>query len=368
MKSRRNFLKAAGGAAGMAMFSKSAFSSAVTGPDHRPYWLPEESDRHLRTFMQWPVSRTVYPDSLFLEMVQSTIADIANAIVQFEPVVMLMDRQFENTARKKLSKSVEIWDIPTEDLWCRDAGPVFVRNKSGELAITSFNFNGWGQKQIHDNDGQIAERVAERLGMKVFNNGLVGEAGGVEADGAGILLAHESSWVIKNRNSGTRKEIERLLTETLGAKTVIWAPGIKDEDITDYHIDSLARFVSPGNILIQLPEKVISGDSWSAAAYETYEILKNATDLAGKKFNISIIPEPETPRITSPDFVAAYVNYYVCNGAVISAQFGDEETDEAARTVLASAYPNREIIALKADSLGEVGGGIHCATQQQPAT
>ena len=332
------------------------------------YWLPEEAERHLRTFMQWPVNRDVHPDPIFLDMLQQTIADIANTISEFEPVVMLMDMAFESAARRKLAQKIEVWDIPTDDLWCRDSGPVFVRNEAGDLAISHLNFNGWGNKQVHGNDGRIAGRVAERLGLPVFDNGLVGEAGGVESDGHGTLIAHESSWVIGNRNKGTRTEVEELLLEAIGADKVIWAPGVKGGDITDYHIDALARFTSPGNILIQLPDKLDRHDPWPASAFETYDILKVATDAKGNRFEIVVVPEPYETRVTSSDFVASYVNYYVCNGAVIAAQFGDRDTDREATKLLAGLYPDREIVTLNVDPVGETGGGIHCATQQQPIT
>ena len=83
--------------------------------------------------------------------------------------------------------------------------------------------------------------------------------------------------------------------------------------------------------------------------------------------NIEIIPEPRNPRITADDFVASYANYYVCNGAVICAEFGDTKTDSMAIDALARHYPGREIITMNVDPLGELGGGIHCATQQWPA-
>jgi len=52
---------------------------------------------------------------------------------------------------------------------------------------------------------------------------------------------------------------------------------------------------------------------------------------------------------------------------VIAAQFGDRETDQIAADALARHYPGREIVMLNVDPLGEMGGGIHCATQQMPA-
>jgi len=52
---------------------------------------------------------------------------------------------------------------------------------------------------------------------------------------------------------------------------------------------------------------------------------------------------------------------------VVVAKFGDRETDNIARTALARHNPGREIVTLNVDALGEVGGGIHCATQQLPS-
>lgn len=343
-----------------------AFAQSNKSAKEAGFWMPEESERHHRTFMQWPVSRTVYPDAYFLNMIQDTIADVANAISEFEPVVMLMASSHIEAAYKKLSDKVEVWDIPTEDLWCRDSGPAFVVNDHGELAISHLNFNGWGNRQVHSKDGRIATKIAKLMLLRSFNNGVVGEAGGLETDGNGTLIAHSSSWVNENRNSGSQTKIEQQLLDAYGAEKMIWAPGIKNMDITDYHIDSLARFVRPGLVVMQLPDEIIAGDPWSQAAYETYDIIRHSKDAMGNNIEVKVIPEPVNIRMQSKDFVASYANYYVCNGAVICAQFGDKDADQEAIHILEELYPGREIVSLNVDPLGEVGGGIHCATQQQP--
>ncbi|MGI9370952.1 MAG: agmatine deiminase family protein [Hyphomicrobiales bacterium] len=363
MLTRRHFSKLAAGA-GVTAFStpdNDAFAQDST------FSMPDEAQPHTRTFMQWPVNKEVHPDPVFLDMLQRSIADVANTISEFEPVVMLMAVGYRGSAREKLSGKVDIWDLPTDDLWCRDSGPVIVTDGAGTLAVSNLNFNGWGNKQTHNSDRAVAPRVAKRMGLREINVGIVGEAGGVESDGAGTLIAHESSWVNANRNKGSKAEIEKMLLAALGAEKIIWAPGVAGEDITDYHIDALARFSAPGHIVIQLPEKPDPRDPWSVAAFETYEILRDATDAQGRSFTFSIIPEPYDTRIIASDFVASYVNYYVCNGAVIAAQFGDHDTDQEAKRLLEERYPNREIVMLNVDPIGEVGGGIHCATQQQPA-
>ena len=341
-----------------------AFDASAAGTP--PLRVPDESAPHERTFMQWPVNRQVHDDADFLRDLQGAIARIANAIVAFEPVTMLMAERYRREAGRRLSGKVEIWDIPTDDLWCRDSGPLFGFDAGGRPVVSHIRFNGWGGKQQHGDDGRIAAAVAQRLGIPVVDHGLIGEAGGAETDGAGTVLAHESSWINPNRNAGDKADVTRRLLAAYGAEKVLWAPGLRGADITDYHIDALARFTRPGAVLIQLPDEIDPADPWSRATFRTHDILAAATDAAGRRLKLEVIPEPVRPRVTSGDFVASYVNYYVCNGAVIAAQFGDRETDGLARKALARHFPGREIVMLDVDALGEAGGGIHCATQQQP--
>ena len=169
----------------------------------------------------------------------------------------------------------------------------------------------------------------------------MGEAGGVETDGAGTLIAHANSWINPNRNAGSKAEVEAMLLDTMGARKVIWAPGITGADITDYHIDALTRFVKPGQVLIQMGDVVDARDPWSVAAFETHGILAATTDTSSEKLDLVLLPEPYDIRVDSADFVASYVNYYVCNGAVISAEFGDAEADEQARATLAGLVLSR---------------------------
>lgn len=324
-------------------------------------FVPAEEHPHELTLMQWPASRRVYRDAVFLGMVQDVIAQIANTISDFEPVALMADRSLHSSIRRSVSEQVTLWDIPTEDLWCRDSGPIVAIDGAGRRAVQHIRFNGWGNDQVHDRDGKVAERAAERLGLELLPTGLVGEAGGVEQDGHGTLVAHESSWVTEDRNPGmSRADVEGALLAAYGADRMIWAPGLFGEDITDYHIDSLMRLTEPGRGLMNLPDPPSARDPFHQTAVETHDILLAAG------LELDVIPEPNRRRVRSRDFVASYANYYVCNGAVISAQFGDRETDTLAAETLAAHYPGRAIIQLNQDALGEIGGGIHCATHEVP--
>lgn len=324
-------------------------------------YVPPEDAPHEATLMMWPNSPAVYDDAQFLRQAQRTIALIANTISQFEPVILLAAADHHATIRALVSDRVTLWDIATEDLWCRDAGPLFALRGSDRV-VSHIQFNGWGGEQVHHNDSCVAQAVADRMGLPVVPSGLVGEAGGVEHDGHGVLLAHESSWVEPGRNPGLgRARIEQRLLTAYGAQRMIWSPGVLDQDITDYHIDSLARFTGPREVLITLPRNPDPADAFHQAALQTLRALETAG------LRVTRLHEPVRRRVSSPDFVATYANYYVCNGAVIASQFGDADTDAAALRALKLAYPNRTVVALNTDPLGELGGGIHCATQQVPA-
>lgn len=339
------------------MFGGSQMTLASTG-----FRVPAEEDQHQLTFMQWPVIPQVYDSKKYLRHVQSVIAQIANTIAAFEPVVMLAHPDHHNSARKLLSDTVELWDIPTDDLWCRDSGPLFAKDGNGALSIRNVNFNGWGNRFHLPNDIRIAERVSQRLGLPLFDSGVIGEAGGAETSGHGLLMANESSWVNTNRNPGlNRDQIETRLLAAFGADRMIWGKGVKNMDITDDHIDGLARFTGNNRVLMLLETAPWEQDPYTLSARALHR------DLVKAGLEVETIPFAYDGRITDPMVMGSYVNYYVCNGAVIGSQMGDAKTDPIARAALSRHYPGREIILLDTDALSELGGGIHCATQQMPA-
>jgi agmatine deiminase len=230
-------------------------------------------------------------------------------------------------------------------------------------------FNGWGGKQVHGGDTQLAGVVADHLGIELRQSGLTGEGGGLEVDGAGTVLAAASSWVNANRNPGrTRAQLEAALLTMLGADRMIWVDGLAGHDITDGHVDTLARFASESEIVVDRPAFADKGDPWVGVAARTKAQIKDARTRGGRPYEVVEISQPRNPRGTGSDFLSTYMNYYVCNGAVIAPQFGDRRADAAAKSLLGDLFPSREIVTLNIDPLAAGGGGIHCATQQQPVT
>lgn len=331
--------------------------------------FPSESAAHARTVMGWPPADSVWGRDT--AAVRRDVTAIARTVAAYEPVLLLAAAEDAEGARKACGGGVEVADVPVDDLWLRDSGPVFVTGPDGGSAGIDFRFNGWGGKQEHPRDGLVARRVLEAVGVPRAAAPVVAEGGSLETDGEGTLLVTESSLVNDNRNPGrSRDDIEKTLKELLGVRKVIWLAGVRGEDITDCHVDALARFAGPGTVVLSSPPPGSRPDVWTRVYEQARTALETATDARGRALEIVELPEPDPARLghRGADFLGCYVNYYVVNGAVVLPRFGDRHADERAAAVLRDLHPGREIRPVEIHTLAEGGGGIHCATQQQPAT
>lgn len=337
----------------------------------RVWRMPDEGEPHERTWMAFGASAQIWGEDL-VPVVQQNLADIANAIVAFEPVTILVRESEIEVAERLLDATVEIKVADLDDLWIRDTGPVFVLGDGDNVGGAAFggvdfNFNGWGDKQEHAADALVAGAVTDAAEATAVRTELVLEGGGIEVDGHGTAIITRSCVLNDNRNPGwSQEDVEAELSRLLGIRTVIWLPGIAGRDITDGHTDFYARFVGPGQVVAALDDDPESYDY--AVTREHLEILRAATDAEGNPLTVTTLTAPTLLRDTeaAEDFAAGYINFYVCNGAVITPQFGDVDADAAARDVLAALYPDREIVQVDIDGIAAGGGGIHCATQQQP--
>ncbi len=351
---------------GLLLGEDEAVSSVGVDVGALGFRMPAEEAPHAATWMCFPGRSDVW--DIDLPDVQRTIAEIGLTIAAFEPVRMLVRPSDRDRAADLVGADIELIDAPVDDLWARDTLPLFLTSDDGRLAAARVRFNGWGGKQVHTGDETLAALVADVVGVDLYDSGLVGEGGGLETDGDGTLLAARSSWVIDNRNPGLDEAtIGEALAATLGADRVLWVDGIAGADITDGHIDTLARFTEPGVILHEFPAFSEPGELWSDVADRTAEELAELRTLDGDPYELVALTQPTSVRRSNPEFLPSYVNYYLCNGAVVMTSFGDDDADRLAQEQIGARYPDREIVALDTDPVAAGGGGIHCATQQQPA-
>ncbi|CAB3973678.1 agmatine deiminase [Burkholderia cenocepacia] len=370
MTTRRQLLKRGLSVSGAALAAGALgglLGRAAHAQQGATWHMPDEGAPHTATWMAFGPSEDIWGARL-LPVARANLAAIAKAIAAHEPLKMLVREQDYAIASRLCGSSVELVQHPVDDLWMRDTGPVFVKNASGQLGGVSFNFNGWGNKQEHDQDAEVAPFVAERAGARLLDTRLVLEGGGIEVDGEGTAIITRSCVLNRNRNPGvSQAQCETELSRLLGLKKIIWLPGIAGKDITDGHTDFYARFTSPGVVVAGLDTDPSSYDH--AVTRQHLEILRKSTDAKGRPLKVVVLPGPKSVRhqYENEEFAAGYINFYVCNRAVIAPAFGDSRADRNTRDTLVDLFPGREIIQLNIDGIAAGGGGIHCTTQQQPA-
>lgn len=362
---RRSFVKGLGLASSMGLLGGAhqvfAMKSAAGN-----WYMPDEAEPHERTWMAFGASEEIWGSEL-LPVVQQNLADIALTIAEYEPVSMLVRQSDLQIAQDLMGSKVELLTCPIDDLWIRDTGPVFVRSRNGRKRAIDFNFNGWGEKQSYEHDAQVAGFVAEASGTPAISSTLILEGGGIEVDGHGTAIITESCVLNDNRNPDVSKaQAEAELKALLGLEKIIWLPGIKGKDITDGHTDFYARFTTAGTVVAAYEPDTESFDH--AVTKRHLEILSKATDAQGRRLEVVVLEAPSYIRedFAHDDFAAGYINFYVCNGAVIAPEFGDKTVDADTQRKLQALFPERDIIMLNIDGIAAGGGGIHCATQQEP--
>lgn len=340
-------------------------------PSYNAYTMPDESQTHIRTWMAFAANPDIWSRKQISE-VKHNLTLIAATIANYEPVTMLVAPYDIEEADTMLAQHgdtqypITFVEYEVDDLWLRDTGPTFVRDSLGNKVALDFNFNGWGDKQTHARDKQVAHLIANATGAEHIRTNLVLEGGCFEIDGHGTAIMTKSCIINQNRNPHLPfEQIELELKALLGLKKIIWLEGIKGKDITDGHTDFYARFVKPGEVLVSLDNYQDSHDY--QVTRDNIAILQKSTDAANQPLTLHTLNTPEiiNERYGTAEFAAGYIGYYVCNGAVIAQRFGDPKADAAAKTKLSQLFPNHVIEQIAIDGIASGGGSIHCATQQE---
>lgn len=333
--------------------------------------MPAEWAEHERIWMAFPRDGyTVGDEPESRRAAYETWARVANSILEFEPVSIVVDPSAMALAKELLDPRVKIVEAPLDDFWMRDIGPTFVVNAAGELAGVDWTFNGWGANAwaLWERDREIAKTVIDEIGVTHIPSTLVNEGGGIHVDGEGTVLLTETVQLDPFRNPYTTKErVEWELERTIGLKKAIWLPRGLTRDYgtpgTRGHVDMVACFAKPGTVLLHWQANPEHPDH--ALSVELEKLLKNSTDAAGRKLEVVRVPAPKQLQDEHGWVDFTYINHLVVNGGVIACGFGDAEADANAAELLSKAY-GRKAVTIDAREVFIRGGGIHCITQQQP--
>lgn len=335
--------------------------------------MPEEGAPHERTWMAFPTDGYTLGESPEdAHEARATWAEVANAIAEFEPLVMVVNPGDEPIARRLLSASIDIETAPLNDAWMRDMGPTFVHDADGALGAVCWTFNGWGAQEWAqwDKDSAIGRTVAKLAGATTIESPMVNEGGGIHVDGRGSVLLTETVQLDPGRNpTYSHHDVEAEIARTIGATDVIWLPRGLTRDSEKFgtrgHVDIVATFTHDGRVLYHNQTNPEHPDF--EVSRHIFDVLSDARHAEGAIVDVVPMPAPTALRDAEGWVDYSYINHLVVNGGVIACGF-DDPMDAVAAEILAAEYPGRDVVTVDARPLFARGGGIHCITQQQPKT
>ncbi|MFP5226033.1 MAG: agmatine/peptidylarginine deiminase [Acidobacteriota bacterium] len=351
-------------------------------PRELGYRMPAEWEPHEATWLAWPHNPEDWPGKF--QPIPWVYAEIVGHLTRGEDVHMLVDdAAAEKRARGVLKKTganlkrVHFHQWPTDRVWTRDSGPIFVRRRDGSasVAVTNWKFNAWAKYPDWHLDEKIPGLAAELLGLPQWTptietasgrHRVVLEGGSIDVNGAGTLITTEECLLseVQQRNPGvSREQLEQVFHDYLGIDQVLWMNrGIAGDD-THGHVDDITRFVGP-NIIVTVIEPN-QDDENHLPLEENLDRLRSARNLDGKPYEIVTLPMPPPIVFQGQRLPASYANFYIANERVLVPVF-NRATDRQALNILAEALPTREIVPIYCGDLVWGLGTLHCMTQQQP--
>jgi len=332
--------------------------------------LPAEWEPQAAVLLAWPHAHTDWAERL--AEVEATYVALVAAIARFQPVLLCVaDASVQERVLDCLDGAgvprhrVRLLQIPYDDTWTRDSGPITLLGGSG-ATLLDFRFTGWGGKFEARRDDQLVEQLAaagvfpharrERVEFAL-------EGGAIDGDGHGTLL---TTWrcLHERHPDSARAQLEAALKSSLRQQRVLWLEhGYIEGDDTDAHVDTLARFAAPDAIVYQACDDPDDPHHAELAAMGAELARLRSAD--GKPYRLFPLPWPRPVLDQGRRLAASYANFLIINGAVLMPAYGDP-ADDAAAAVLARAFPGREIVPVPCRALIWQNGSLHCVTMQIP--
>lgn len=359
--------------------------------------MPAEWEPHAATWIAWPHNQEDWPGKF--EAIPWVYAEIIRHLSSVELVnVLVADEQIESTAREVLVRShvlpekalgpgsrsgnVHFVRLPTNRVWTRDSGPIFIRRKrsvgggSPSVAATAWRFNAWAKYDDWHLDAPLSAEIATLLRVPVWKpmvhiNGkphrVVLEGGSIDVNGRGTLITTEECLLsnVQQRNPGvTRAQLEQIFASYLGIRKIIWLErGIAGDD-THGHVDDITRFVERSTVVTAYePDR---SDANHEPLRDNFRRLSRSTDQSGNPLRVVKLPMPAPVHFLGQRLPASYANFYLANKLVLVPVFNDPQ-DRVALNILAELLPGRRVVPIYCGDFIWGLGALHCMTQQQPA-
>jgi agmatine deiminase len=248
--------------------------------------------------------------------------------------------------------------LPTDDIWIRDFGPIIGYDASGQRAVVEVTYH------THDTypqrrDAAAAHRYASYRGFPSRQIELVTEGGNLMSDGAGTLLM--TPQVLHSNPQHTLASLEVELHEVFAFDKLIMPPRLSFE--TTGHIDMSVKLADAKTVLLSAPDTPTTAATLRASR----DLFERETNARGESYRVFTLPSlPIYFNWLIYGIRRTYANALTVNGRVLVPVYEMPE-DDAALRIYEEAMPEYEIVPINCKAAINGGGAVHCLTREVPA-
>lgn len=333
--------------------------------------LAPEWKRQDAVIVVWPHSHSDWATNL--NAIELTYLEISKYICQHQRLIIVSrGHAHQLQIKQALIKSsikienVTFTNVPTNDTWVRDYGPIFV-NSNKKPSIYNFEFDAWGQKYAHDLDNAFSTALVNQLNLDVnyHHSNQILEAGNIEINSLGELLCTSSCFERKNIAPPIElDDLENKFVSWFGCSNTHWIDAVQlVGDDTGGHIDTLARFCADNTIVYSSVGN--SNDANNAALLQLEVQLQSIKKKTANSIELIPLPLPDPVFSFGKQVPASYTNFLITNEFVLVPTFSDKR-DNYTLKLFDALFQTREIIGIESSTLTQQFGGLHCATMQIP--
>jgi agmatine/peptidylarginine deiminase len=294
----------------------------------------------------------------YLHEAEETFVKIVNAIVKFQPCLLICHDIAYVKAKFNNHKNIHFVAYVSDDTWARDCSALSLREHN-TTKLLNFRFNGWGNKFEAKKDNALSRTLAMCYANDMDDIDFILEGGAIESNGVDTLLTTAQCMLNPNRNPNKNAvSITQKLKEYFGVKHILYLNhGYLAGDDTDSHIDTLARFVAHDTIMyVKCSDK-------TDEHYKQLKLMEDELRMLAKERGYKCIPLPMPDAIyfNNERLPATYANFLFVNGAVLVPTYNVAQ-DKTALETFQKTFPNREIIPIDSSVLIRQHGSLHCVT------
>jgi agmatine/peptidylarginine deiminase len=236
---------------------------------------------------------------------------------------------------------------PSDSIWMRDYGPLWVFDEQGEPEIINFNYD----RPQRPNDNNFPVWLGGHWDIPVYTTNMLYEGGNFIADGCGTCFATNRLYE-QNAHQYTPAQVDQIMLDYFGCEQLI----ILTKMIGDGtgHIDMFTKLLDENTLIVN---QVAPGNTNYTILENNAAFLETLTAPNGEPYNVVRIPMGNNFR--------TYTNSLIVNNKVIVPTY-NISLDSTALALYESLMPGYDVVGVDSSSIINLNGAIHCITMGVP--